>query len=259
MNAAEYVAGLSANPLCCECYPDAGPSNVYCMRHFDETHRRMNELPVAAPLHHVVQSVGNLVIPRRHHAASVDRLVADLRTVDPLRTSALIHGESDIGKSFQAACLVRRAIEYAATGCTPRVDEFMWVTTLGLIEMLIAEFGTKPKVSITQRVIEARVLVLDDIGTTRMIDDRRSDWAYGKLLDVVNSRYDEMRPIIATSNLAPGRELGERIGERILGRLMDDAAVVELRGQNRRMPRLVGRATTPDTTPLTLVEEQNHG
>lgn len=250
----EYVAGLSTNPLCCECYPGVAPGNVYCLAHFEATHREMNELEPASPLHHVVRTVGDMVIPRRHHKASVDLLVPALVSIDPLKTSALIHGESDIGKSFQAGCLMRRAIEYAATTGTPHAGDFMWMTTLGLIEMLIAEFGTKPKVSITQRVIEARVLVLDDIGTTRMIDDRKSDWAYGKLLDVVNSRYDELRPIIATSNLAPGRELGERIGERILGRLMDDAAVVELRGENRRLPRLVGRATTAPE-PLTLVEQ----
>lgn len=253
MTETEFIAGDPGKPLCCHCYPGVGNNNVLCTPHFEQLHRELNHVPAAAPLHHVVRTMGDIVIPRRHHAAHPDELVTPLKTVDPLTTSVLLHGASDIGKSFQAACLVRRGVEYAATGGgLPTPEDFVWTSTLGLIEQIIGEFGKRPKVSAVQRVIDARVLVLDDIGTTRMIDDAKSDWAYGKLLEVVNQRYDALRPIIATSNLAPGSELGQRIGERILGRLLDEAVVVELRGEPRRRPSHVSRVTaTPQQLEVT--------
>ena len=95
---------------------------------------------------------------------------------------------------------------------------------------------------ILDRLITADVLVLDDLGT-----EKPTDWVREQLFLVINSRYEECRPMIITSNYAPG-SVGHRLagreddgigGGRIASRLVDACEVVEIhaRGDYRTRPR----------------------
>lgn len=83
-------------------------------------------------------------------------------------------------------------------------------------------------------------LILDDLGA-----EKPSEWTAERLYVLVNRRWLEERPIVATSNLpattstAPpgyvGDVLEDRIGERLFSRLVgDEAVVVNLAGRDRR-------------------------
>lgn len=75
-------------------------------------------------------------------------------------------------------------------------------------------------------------LVVDDLG-----HERSTDWTWERLGAVVNRRWLEERPIIATSNLDPP-ELSAAVGERTYSRLVGDGAVViHVAGDDRRRKR----------------------
>ncbi len=105
---------------------------------------------------------------------------------------------------------------------------------------------------ILEPVFEVDVLVLDEIGASKA-----SDWASDTIAHIVNTRYNDRKTTIVTTNhanLPPAapvdreswsapREgtLGDRIGERMRSRLQEMCVVVEMRGEDFRQK--VKRAT----------------
>jgi DNA replication protein DnaC len=94
------------------------------------------------------------------------------------------------------------------------------------------------ELEILNPVMNAEVLVLDDLGAIRP-----SEWVWDTVSLVLNSRYNNMRTTIITTNypaLPPGagglREetLGDRIGERMRSRLVEMCREVEMCGLDYR-------------------------
>ena len=108
------------------------------------------------------------------------------------------------------------------------------------------------EMEILQPVFNAEVLVLDELGAAKP-----TDWVWDTVALVLNTRYNDKRTTIITTNyadLGPGaangsngagranrdETLGDRIGERMRSRLAEMCVVVEMRGEDFR--RTVGRA-----------------
>ncbi|MGA7522947.1 MAG: ATP-binding protein [Acidobacteriaceae bacterium] len=114
-----------------------------------------------------------------------------------------------------------------------------------------------PQVAVTEMeilrpVFDAEVLVLDELGAAKP-----TDWVWDTVALVLNTRYNDKRTTLITTNYAdlpPGgvpaangatrgpREetLGDRIGERMRSRLAEMCVLVEMRGEDFR--RTVRRA-----------------
>ncbi len=108
-----------------------------------------------------------------------------------------------------------------------------------------------PQVAVTemeilQPVFDAEVLVLDELGAAKP-----TDWVWDTVALVLNTRYNDKRTTLITTNYAdlpPGgvtasngagrgpREetLGDRIGERMRSRLAEMCVLVEMRGKDFR-------------------------
>lgn len=139
---------------------------------------------------------------------------------------------------------------------------------VGMLQALIAERGARglfwdyrdllkavqhsynPAVATTERdvlrpVFEAEVLVLDELGA-----NRPTEWVWDTVAHILNTRYNDRRTTIITTNytnLPPGGEmaggvraavreetLGDRIGERMRSRLQEMCVVVEMAGEDFR-------------------------
>jgi len=139
---------------------------------------------------------------------------------------------------------------------------------VGILQALIAERGAKglffdyrdllkqvqnsynrsvevTELEILEPVFEAEVLVLDELGASKP-----TDWVWDTVAHILNTRYNDRRTTIITTNYAnlpPGgselsaaraavREetLGDRIGERMRSRLQEMCVVVEMRGEDFR-------------------------
>lgn len=230
--------------LCGSCYPGVGDHTLMCDNCFRALHSQMAGAQ-PQPSSVQIDQLFERIVPKRQHAATPAHLLPRLEHVDPLVTSVLMYGPSGRGKSFQAAALFRRGIEFAsANGTVPVTAAFQWRTAIGVLELLKSEFGKKTTTtggSVANTLIEARMLHIEDIGTTNLVDDRKSDWAYGRLLDIIDTRHAAMMPTIATTNLSLP-DLEQKVGARIVSRLVDDAIVEFVDGAQRRAPRSVGAA-----------------
>jgi len=112
------------------------------------------------------------------------------------------------------------------------------------------------ELEVLRPVFEAEVLVLDELGAAKP-----SDWVWDTVAHILNSRYNDRRTTIITTNYpnaealgaTPGRRtgrksaeqedaeramsgetLGDRIGERMRSRLQEMCVVVEMRGKDFR-------------------------
>ena len=139
---------------------------------------------------------------------------------------------------------------------------------VGMLQALIAERGAKglffdyrdllkqvqnsynrsveaTELEVLKPVFDAEVLVLDELGASKP-----TDWVWDTVAHILNTRYNDRRTTIITTNYAnlpPGggelsgpraavREetLGDRIGERMRSRLQEMCVVVEMTGEDFR-------------------------
>lgn len=72
------------------------------------------------------------------------------------------------------------------------------------------------------------LLIIDDIGS-----EKSSEAVIVKLFQIINDRYEWMYPTTYTSNLDLN-ELSDKVGDRIVGRIVEDCEIIKLEGNNKR-------------------------
>lgn len=105
------------------------------------------------------------------------------------------------------------------------------------------------ELGILKPVFEAEVLLLDELGAAKP-----TDWVWDTVAQILNSRYNERRTTIITTNYANSpslaaagasgetaakramrdETLGDRIGERMLSRLQEMCVAIEIHGKDFR-------------------------
>ncbi len=207
-------------------------------------------------------------IPARYEHCSLDSYHTGFEKADPSLEAALFH----------ARCFVEGyPVTTGGRGLllTGSVGVGKTHLAVGILHALIVEKGVEglfcdyrellkqiqhswnPQVATTEMeilrpVFDAEVLVLDELGAARP-----TDWVWDMVALVLNTRYNDKRTTLITTNYADAppagngngnaagraaREetLGDRIGERMRSRLAEMCVVVEMRGEDFR--RTVGRA-----------------
>lgn len=112
------------------------------------------------------------------------------------------------------------------------------------------------ELGVLKPVFDAEVLVLDELGAAKP-----TDWVWDTVAQILNSRYNESRTTIITTNYANApsmvatsaagetaarramrdETLGDRIGERMLSRLQEMCVVIDIHGKDFRQS--IRRAT----------------
>lgn len=163
--------------------------------------------------------------PARYEHASWDDVPKNIqKLVENMRESRrglYIHGDVGTGKTH---------IAYA-------INDFLKVqtrfhNTTELIFDIKRDFDrlSYDKMRWDERLSDHKgMLILDDIGAERM-----TDYVAEVFYLIINKRYNDMLPIIFTSNLSVG-ELAERVGDRTASRIIEMCDVVKLEGEDRRI------------------------
>ena len=149
-------------------------------------------------------------VPRRYRDASFD----NFKTATPLQAKALAVMRSRSGDGVlmvgPAGC-GKTHLAAAAISCGPAGGMFVGATEL-LDDMRRGfEGGGR---GLFERALTAPLLALDDLG-----QESATDWVRDRLYTLANSRWNDLLPVIVTSNFGPD-ELGGRIGTGTASRIV---------------------------------------
>lgn len=140
--------------------------------------------------------------------------------IDGSTESLMIGGEIGTGKTGNAYA----ALQYVVRGLAAKglLKQIATTTHARLLN------DARPGGEGTDRFFAAELLVLDDLGATHI-----TSWNSGVIEDLINTRWDDLRPTIFTSNLSPAA-MAERMDPRIPSRLFGMCRTVILNGPDRR-------------------------
>lgn len=163
------------------------------------------------------------IVPSRFAFAALDTLEPDVAplleewSAHPGGANLVLFGPVGTGKTH-AALAAARARAYAG-------DEVKFFPIIELLDHLRPD-GPKGAFS---TLAEADLLVIDDLG-----EERATDWTAERLGALINRRWMEEKPTIATTNLSRA-DLETYLGERAFSRLAGAGVVaIVLSGRDRR-------------------------
>jgi DNA replication protein DnaC len=84
-------------------------------------------------------------------------------------------------------------------------------------------------IELLDRLTAVDLLQVDDVGA-----ERTNEWVLEELYSIVNSRYEELRSIVITTNIDDHDALCEQIGARTVSRLTEMCQEMLLSGEDRR-------------------------
>ena len=174
-------------------------------------------------------------VKKRYMEAEVDTVEAQLymeRFGSDDGRGLYIHGDVGTGKTYLASALARMFI---LSGYS-----VVLTTTLAMLEDIQDTYGKEASsLDAVLRFASSDVLILDDLGK-----ESASPWSASMLFQIINYRYEAMRPIIVTSqyDLASLEKRIARQGEResaraIVSRLGQMCHMLRLSGGDRRRKR----------------------
>lgn len=163
----------------------------------------------------------NLHIPKRYAEATVGVRY-------DVGKSYLLHGPPGRGKTHTGYALLRL---YRHSDPRLTVAAYRWPAVLLGLRRSYSDKGDATP--IIEALGIADVAFLDDLGAERITESNR-DWVRETLFVILDERYSEMRTTILTTNV-PIEALPQYLGERIVSRILEMCAVVEVSGPDRRM------------------------
>ncbi|MHB8692002.1 MAG: ATP-binding protein [Solirubrobacteraceae bacterium] len=87
-------------------------------------------------------------------------------------------------------------------------------------------------IELLDRLTAVDLLHIDDVGA-----ERTTEWVLEELYSIVNSRYEEQRSMVITTNILDREQLCEQIHERTVSRLTEMCDEIPLLGDDRRVDR----------------------
>jgi len=170
------------------------------------------------------------MIPARYADAEykeVPKSIAEkFEKIRQTKKGLFIHGSVGTGKTHIAYALKKKWDEE-----NPYKTAIFW-NTPELMQNEKADFDkdSYSKRRSIERLKESKqLLILDDIGT-----ENATGWVLDQLYMLINKRYNEMKPVIFTSNLSI-EDVGKILGDRIASRIVEMCDVVELTGDDKRL------------------------
>jgi DNA replication protein DnaC len=136
-------------------------------------------------------------------------------------------GDVGTGKTTLAMLVSRSALEAGRS-----VAIYSLPRLLTELRRTFDEGSRHSHVELLDRLAAVELLHLDDLGA-----ENTTPWVLEELYSIVNTRYEEQRSVIVTTNVTDPEKLREQIGVRTVSRLDEMCDDIPLFGHDRRAER----------------------
>lgn len=140
------------------------------------------------------------------------------------KNSLFLYGKVGLGKTGLSIAILKKRLEKGVSS--------LFIETPQLLNRIRASYGPNKdeygEDEILKLVGEIDFLVLDDLGVEKV-----SEWVREKLFQVINSRYNQLRATVITSNFDLDK-ISNNLDERIADRIIEMCGCCELEGKNIR-------------------------
>lgn len=167
-------------------------------------------------------------VPKKFHDATAigfaPEIARQIRLFvhDPSAVGGLIfHGPTGVGKTHLLWAIYRGLAQ--KLGPAMRI-----VNTVDALESMKPNAEDDPRGQML-RLLNAPVLGLDDLG----VGGEATTWEQKQLYQLVNGRYEAMRPMVITTNVHPD-QMKEAVGDRVASRLTEACTQIVITGDDRR-------------------------
>ncbi len=170
------------------------------------------------------------IIPLRFQKAEFNELEEEIKKIalEQLRKKEglYMHGGVGTGKTYIACAIAKEAME---KGIPVR-----FYNTGDFLEKLRDEFDNAGRADDEKGLFRDTmdfegILFFDDIGA-----EKTSEWSRERLYLIINKKYEDMMPIIFTSN-CDLEILSARMGDRVSSRIVEMTEVLHINGQDKRL------------------------
>jgi DNA replication protein DnaC len=208
---------------------------------------------VGIPARHAASTRASFVPQDNHQTAvlgAVSQFLGSYADASGEHRGLVLHGDVGRGKTHLLVALLRELV--VDHGVRARFVEFSH-----LLSDLKSGFDRgQGTAALIDPLVEVDVLGIDELGK-----GRATDFEATVIDEIVSRRYNAMRPVLATTNFAPGERTGnarpsaagaqlgieraptlrDRVGDRVYSRLRETCDFVPVRGDDYRERRRRGR------------------
>jgi len=175
-------------------------------------------------------------IGRRYANASLEECTSKALTDYALNISdnvekgngLYIFGDKGVGKTYLAAAIANTALE--------QEKSVKFTSAAEILLAVKASFSSKQsEKGSMQEYLTTNVLFLDDFGVEKFMKDNEDTWSQERIIYLVNYRYNNLLPIIFTSNYSLADLASKRgVSGRIIDRIRETCDVVKIEGKSWR-------------------------
>lgn len=144
-----------------------------------------------------------------------------------------IYGDKGTGKTHLTACMANSLISQYKTVLFTNFFEIS-----KSIRATFKRIGNE--IDLINKISNVDFLFIDDLGTEKVTKEGEDTWLQDKIFEIINKRYNNMKPTIFTSNYSLQQLVQERgLMDKTVDRILEmSTAILKIEGKSNRTKRI---------------------
>lgn len=143
-----------------------------------------------------------------------------------------LYGDKGTGKTHLTSCMANELIK--------QYKQVLFTNFFEISKSIRATFkGSGNEIDTINKIANVDFLFIDDLGTEKVTKEGEDTWLQDKIFEVINKRYNNMKPTIFTSNYSLQQLVQERgLLDKTVDRILEmSTAIMKIEGRSNRVIR----------------------